>query len=66
MSDHEVNIKIMLDLLLHNGTIANRDEKTLILCAMTDEVSSLVLAEITQARRSRWTVYAAHTDTKTS
>jgi glutamate dehydrogenase len=45
MSDHEVNIKILLDLLLRTRVIANRDERNRILREMTDEVSNLVLAD---------------------
>jgi glutamate dehydrogenase len=45
MSDHEVNIKILLDLLLRSGMITSRDERNRLLGEMTDEVSSLVLAD---------------------
>ena len=45
MSDHEVNIKILLDVLLREGAIANRKERNKILAEMTDEVSELVLAD---------------------
>ena len=45
MSDHEVNIKILLDVLLREGAIANRKERNRILAEMTDEVSDLVLAD---------------------
>ena len=45
MSDHEVNIKILLDLLVRRGIIPNRAERNRILAAMTDEVSTLVLAD---------------------
>jgi glutamate dehydrogenase len=45
MSDHEVNIKILLDVLLHDGRIQNRTERNRILREMTDQVSELVLAD---------------------
>jgi glutamate dehydrogenase len=43
MSDHEVNIKILLDLLTREKVIASRDERNAILEQMTDNVSELVL-----------------------
>ncbi len=43
MSDHEVNIKILLDLLVREKVIASRDERNTILAQMTDNVSELVL-----------------------
>ncbi len=45
MSDHEVNIKILLDLLVRDGLVKSRAERNHILAEMTDEVSSLVLAD---------------------
>ena len=45
MSDHEVNIKIFLDVLLRDGRIKSRQERNAILREMTDEVSNLVLAD---------------------
>jgi glutamate dehydrogenase len=45
MSDHEVNIKILLDLLVRSGVIADRDARNRLLAEMTDEVSELVLAD---------------------
>jgi glutamate dehydrogenase len=45
MSDHEVNIKILLSLLTRNGVIGSRDERNRMLEGMTDEVSELVLAD---------------------
>jgi glutamate dehydrogenase len=45
MSDHEVNIKILLDVLLREGRIRSRQERNAILREMTDEVSDLVLAD---------------------
>jgi glutamate dehydrogenase len=45
MSDHEVNIKILLDMLVKKGVIRNKDERNRILAAMTEEVAGLVLAD---------------------
>ena len=45
MSDHEVNIKILLDILLREGLIASRAERNTILREMTEEVSELVLTD---------------------
>ncbi|HYK88454.1 MAG TPA: NAD-glutamate dehydrogenase domain-containing protein, partial [Acidobacteriota bacterium] len=45
MSDHEVNIKILLDILVKNGTIRGKEERNSILAEMTEEVASLVLAD---------------------
>jgi glutamate dehydrogenase len=45
MSDHEVNIKILLDLLLKRGVIKARAERNSILSEMTEEVAELVLAD---------------------
>ncbi len=45
MSDHEVNIKILLDLLVRRGIIPGRADRNRILAEMTDEVSALVLAD---------------------
>ena len=45
MSDHEVNIKILLDVLLRAGQIKSRTERNRILQEMTDEVSELVLVD---------------------
>jgi glutamate dehydrogenase len=44
-SDHEVNIKILLDLLVKKGVIRNKAERNRILSEMTDEVAGLVLAD---------------------
>ena len=44
-SDHEVNIKILLDLLVKKGLIRDREERNHILAEMTEEVSDLVLAD---------------------
>jgi glutamate dehydrogenase len=45
MSDHEVNIKILLDLLLRGGQLESRAARNELLRAMTDNVSELVLAD---------------------
>ncbi len=45
MSDHEVNIKILLDMLVKRGVIRGREERNRILAEMTDEVANLVLAD---------------------
>src|SRR5262249_53410473 len=44
-SDHEVNIKILLDRLVKRGVIKGRGERNRILAEMTDEVAALVLAD---------------------
>ncbi len=44
-SDHEVNLKILLDLLVKKGFIKNKDERNRILSDMTEEVAALVLAD---------------------
>ena len=45
MSDHEVNIKILLDVLLRAGQLESRAARNDLLRAMTDDVSELVLAD---------------------
>ncbi len=45
MSDHEVNIKILLDLLVRRGIVRSLEERNRILAGMTDEVSALVLMD---------------------
>ncbi|HVR71428.1 MAG TPA: NAD-glutamate dehydrogenase domain-containing protein [Vicinamibacteria bacterium] len=45
LSDHEVNIKILLDLLVKKGAIRNREERNAILAEMAEEVAELVLAD---------------------
>ncbi len=45
MSDHEVNIKILLDILVKKGIIRGKEERNSILSQMTEEVASLVLAD---------------------
>jgi glutamate dehydrogenase len=44
-SDHEVNIKILLDMLLKKGPIQGRSERNRIFLEMTDDVAELVLAD---------------------
>jgi glutamate dehydrogenase len=44
-SDHEVNIKILLDMLVKRGLVKGRQERNRILEEMTDEVAALVLAD---------------------
>ncbi|SDE10459.1 NAD-glutamate dehydrogenase [Rhodococcus tukisamuensis] len=43
-SDHEVNIKILLDAAVHTGALP-RQERNELLASMTDEVTRLVLAD---------------------
>jgi glutamate dehydrogenase len=45
MSDHEVNIKILLDVLLRSGQLESRAARNDLLRSMTDNVSDLVLAD---------------------
>ena len=51
MSDHEVNIKILLDVLVRAGMLKSRAERNAILLEMTDEVSDLVLLDNAQQAR---------------
>jgi glutamate dehydrogenase len=44
-SDHEVNIKILLDMLVKRGLVKGREERNRILAEMTDDVAALVLAD---------------------
>jgi glutamate dehydrogenase len=44
-SDHEVNIKILLDILVKRGVIKSKEERNRILAEMTEEVAALVLAD---------------------
>jgi glutamate dehydrogenase len=44
-SDHEVNIKILLDLLVKKGVVRSKEERNRILSEMTEEVAALVLAD---------------------
>jgi glutamate dehydrogenase len=45
MSDHEVNIKILMDLLVKRKVVGSREERNRILAEMTDAVADLVLAD---------------------
>ena len=45
MSDHEVNIKILMDILVKRGVVRGRGERNHILMEMTEEVAELVLAD---------------------
>jgi glutamate dehydrogenase len=44
-SDHEVNLKILLDVLIKKGILRNKEERNRILSEMTEEVAELVLAD---------------------
>jgi glutamate dehydrogenase len=44
-SDHEVNIKILLDILVKKGIVKSIEERNRILSEMTEEVIDLVLAD---------------------
>jgi glutamate dehydrogenase len=44
-SDHEVNIKILLDMLCKKGLIEGRKERNRLFLEMTDDVADLVLAD---------------------
>lgn len=45
MSDHEVNIKILLDVLLKNKTITDMKSRNNLISKLTEEVSELVLRD---------------------
>ncbi len=45
MSDHEVNIKILVDMLVKRKVIKGKQERNRILSEMTEEVAALVLAD---------------------
>jgi glutamate dehydrogenase len=45
LSDHEVNIKILLDLLVKKGVLGGKDARNHLLAEMTEEVAALVLAD---------------------
>jgi glutamate dehydrogenase len=45
MSDHEVNLKILMDLLVKKGVLKGKEERNRILMELTEEVASLVLAD---------------------
>jgi glutamate dehydrogenase len=42
-SDHEVNLKILLDILVKKGIVKTKEERNRILAGMTEEVAELVL-----------------------
>jgi glutamate dehydrogenase len=44
-SDHEVNLKILMDMLVKRGVLEGREERNRILAEMTEEVAALVLAD---------------------
>ncbi|HEX6739595.1 MAG TPA: NAD-glutamate dehydrogenase domain-containing protein, partial [Vicinamibacteria bacterium] len=44
-SDHEVNIKILMSLLIKKGVVKDREERNRILVEMTEEVAALVLKD---------------------
>ena len=45
MSDHEVNIKILMDMLVKRGALESREERNRIFMEMTEDVATLVLAD---------------------
>jgi glutamate dehydrogenase len=45
MSDHEVNLKILMNLLVKKGAVKGKEERNRILMEMTEEVAALVLAD---------------------
>ena len=45
MSDHEVNLKILMNLLVKKGVVKGKEERNRILMEMTEEVAALVLAD---------------------
>jgi glutamate dehydrogenase len=45
LSDHEVNIKILMDILVKKGAIHGREERNRVLAEMTEDVAALVLAD---------------------
>ncbi len=44
-SDHEVNLKILLDILVKKGVVKSKDERNRILSEMSEDVANLVLAD---------------------
>jgi glutamate dehydrogenase len=44
-SDHEVNLKILLDILVKKGIVKSKEERNRILSEMAEEVADLVLAD---------------------
>ena len=50
-SDHEVNLKILLDILVKNGAVKSVEERNRILAEMQEAVAALVLADnVAQSR----------------
>jgi glutamate dehydrogenase len=45
MSDHEVNLKILMNVLVKKGAVKGKEERNRILMEMTEEVAALVLAD---------------------
>jgi len=45
MSDHEVNLKILMDVLIKRGLVSGRDERNRILERLAEDVAALVLAD---------------------
>lgn len=45
MSDHEVNIKILMDILVKHGALESRERRNRIFMEMTEDVAALVLAD---------------------
>jgi glutamate dehydrogenase len=45
MSDHEVNIKILMDILVKHGVLSGKSERDRIFLEMTEDVASLVLVD---------------------
>jgi glutamate dehydrogenase len=45
MSDHEVNLKILMDILVKKGVVKGKAERNRILMEMTEEVAELVLLD---------------------
>jgi glutamate dehydrogenase len=45
MSDHEVNLKILMDVLIARGRLSGRDERNRILQQLAEDVAALVLAD---------------------
>ena len=51
-SDHEVNLKILLDILVKQGIVKGKEERNRILAEMAGEVADLVLADNENQSRS--------------
>ena len=45
MSDHEVNIKILMNIVVKHGALSGRDERDRIFMEMTEDVAELVLVD---------------------